>query len=257
MTVRRASIGHCADFAARGRAPYAAAADAALQGAGRRRGAGARRRRAGRHRLYGRAEGSGAAQRPPRHHPQRSRRRLRAPRPDQARHRRLQQGGAALPRVRRRSTTIAATCCWRSATPTRRSRTSTAPSCWRRAMPRPRQPRRRLRASSATTIRRSATTPVAIRLMPQSAAPLAGRGRVHLAARPPARRHPRFHARGRRGPALRRRLPQPRRSQARHRAPRPDAIEDLSRAIAFDVNNAELYLLRGQAYLRPTIPRPR
>ncbi len=84
--------------------------------------------------------------------------------------------------------------------------------------------------------------------MPQSAAPLAGRGRVHLAAgRPHAAirdftravtADPRFAAAYRN------------RAEAKFDIMRlPDAIEDLSRAIAFDANNPELYLLRGQAYL--------
>ena len=87
-----------------------------------------------------------------------------------------------------------------------------------------------------------------VRLMPQSAAPLAGRGRVHAAAgrpTPPSAISPA------RSPPIRALPPPtavaPKPSSTSMRL--PDAIEDLSRAIAFDANNAELYLLRGQAYL--------
>ncbi len=81
--------------------------------------------------------------------------------------------------------------------------------------------------------------------MPQAAAPLAGRGRVHLAVgRPHAAirdftravtADPRFATAYRS------------RAEAKLDIGRyEEAIEDLSRAIAFDVGNVELYLLRGQ-----------
>ena len=84
--------------------------------------------------------------------------------------------------------------------------------------------------------------------MPQAAAPLAGRGRVHLAVGRPhaairdftraANVDPRFAA------AYRSRA-EAKLEIGHHQ----DAIEDLSRAIAFDVGNVELYVLRGRAYL--------
>ena len=87
-----------------------------------------------------------------------------------------------------------------------------------------------------------------VRLMPQAAAPLPGRGRVHLAAGRP-------HAAIRdfsRAVTADPRFATAYRSRAEAKLDimrAPDAIEDLSRAIAFDANNPELYLLRGQAYL--------
>ena len=84
--------------------------------------------------------------------------------------------------------------------------------------------------------------------MPQSAVPLAGRGRVLLALGKP---HAAIRDFGRAVTADARFSNGYRgRASAKLKIHRyDDAIEDLSRAIAFDNGNAELYILRGHAYL--------
>ena len=116
------------------------------------------------------------------------------------------------------STTIAATCCWRSARCARRSRTSTARCVLAPGYAAAYSNRAGAYMKLGQVDQAIADYTKAIELTPGSPAALSGRGRAHLAANRPHGGHPRFHARRQPRCALRRRLPQPRGSQAVDRA---------------------------------------
>ena len=210
-----------------------------------RRGAGARQRRPGDHDLHRGARGQVAAERPPRDHPQRSR--ASPTRAASSRRKRSRTSTARSSSIRSMppSTTIAATCCWALGAVQRggqgfRPRDAAGARLCRRLQ----QPRRRLHEARPDRpgdrrLHQGHQADADQRRGAERARPRASRGRIARTApsaisRAPSALDARF------GAAYRSR------AEAKMAIERyEEAIEDFSRAIAFEPRNAEIYALRG------------